>query len=222
MEPTPRLRIGKLILVPALVSLCITFLRLAGELRDWSPTWFSKETSGPIPTGFSWVIGITWLALPFGAWFAWKLGEAGIKPARPGRALVLALVSTALFYSLPDLLFSVTPLSFPLSLLPIWAGSLIAVFVAWYAWPALAKVLAAYGLAARLPVALVMFLAMHGKWGTHYDYTGMPAQFQMPFWKGFFWLAFFPQLIFWVGYTVMIGVVAGSLVSVIRGRLRLT
>ena len=36
-------------------------------------------------------------------------------------------------------------------------------------WPALFKVLVAYGYAARIPVAIVMFFALHGHWGTHYD-----------------------------------------------------
>jgi hypothetical protein len=39
----------------------------------------------------------------------------------------------------------------------------------------------------------------------------MPAPFQMPFWPGFFWLAFFPQLIFWVSYTIVLGVLSGSI-----------
>jgi hypothetical protein len=71
--------------------------------------------------------------------------------------------------------------------------------------------MSAYGLAARIPVVVVMFLAMLGNWGTHYDYVGMPAPFQMPFWPGFFWLAFFPQLIFWVSFTIVLGVLSGSI-----------
>ena len=37
------------------------------------------------------------------------------------------------------------------------------------AWPALGRTLLAYGLAARIPVALLMLVAMLGNWGTHYD-----------------------------------------------------
>jgi hypothetical protein len=40
----------------------------------------------------------------------------------------------------------------------------------------------AYGLAARIPVVVVMFLAMAGNWGTHYDYVGAPEPFQMALW----------------------------------------
>ena len=59
-------------------------------------------------------------------------------------------------------------------------------------------------------MVLVMFFAMWGNWGTHYDYVGMPPQFQMSLWPKFFWLAFFPQLIFWVGFTIVMGSLTGS------------
>ena len=59
-------------------------------------------------------------------------------------------------------------------------------------------------------------LAMAGNWGTHYDYVGAPAQFQMPLWPRFFWLGFFPQLIFWVSFTVVFGVLSGSIAFAVR------
>ena len=83
-DDATRIPVGKLILVPALISLAVTMLRLAGELRGWSPVWFSKDTGGVIPSGMSWVIGITWLAIPFGAYFGWKLEQAGRVSERDG------------------------------------------------------------------------------------------------------------------------------------------
>ena len=78
----------------ALLSFAVTGLRLAGELRGWSGAWFSRVTSGLVPVGaVSWVVGITWLALPFGAYLAWRLGRAGQAPARPSRALLVALAA---------------------------------------------------------------------------------------------------------------------------------
>jgi hypothetical protein len=203
-------RIGQLILVPALISLGVTLLRLTGELQSWSDTWFSKATGGAMPSGVSWVIGITWLALPFGAYFAWRLHAVGEGPARPGRAFLLALAGTALFYGGLRLVIPLVQLRFPTILLVIWSVALAAAVVAWTGWPVLARVLAAYGLSARIPVAAVMALAMLGGWGTHYDYVDMPPQFQMPFWPRFLWLAFVPQLVFWVGYTIIIGLLAGT------------
>ena len=65
-----------------------------------------------------------------------------------------------------------------------------------------------------------MLLAMRGNWGTHYDYVGVPFALQLSFWPRFFWLAFFPQLVFWVGFTILIGTLAGSLAIVLLMRPR--
>ncbi|HKF55640.1 MAG TPA: hypothetical protein VKJ45_09360, partial [Blastocatellia bacterium] len=56
----------RIIAAPALISLAVTLLRLTGELQHWSSAWFSSETGGVTPSGVSWVVGITWLAVPFG------------------------------------------------------------------------------------------------------------------------------------------------------------
>ena len=37
-------RIGKLILVPAVITLAVTLLRLVGELQGWSPILFNRWT----------------------------------------------------------------------------------------------------------------------------------------------------------------------------------
>jgi hypothetical protein len=63
-----------------------------------------------------------------------------------------------------------------------------------------------------------MFLAMRGNWGTHYDYVGMPPQFQMSLLPKFLWLGFFPQLVFWVGFTILTGSLAGSIAAVVISR----
>lgn len=39
----------------------------------------------------------------------------------------------------------------------------------------------------------------------------MPMQFQMSFWPKYLWLGFFPQLIFWVGFTILAGSLSGVL-----------
>ena len=68
-----------------------------------------------------------------------------------------------------------------------------------------------YGLASRLVVALVMLFAMWGSWGTHYDYVGMPAPLQMPLVPRFLWLGFFPQLVFWSAFTIVLGCLSAGL-----------
>ena len=76
-HPANEPSVASLIAIPALMSLAVTALRLAGELQHWSPRWFSSETGGVAPSGMSWLIGITWLALPFGAYFGFRLAAAG-------------------------------------------------------------------------------------------------------------------------------------------------
>ncbi|HEV8486118.1 MAG TPA: hypothetical protein VGV87_21420 [Blastocatellia bacterium] len=208
---TEKTSIARLILIPALISLAVTILRLAGELGHWSEGWFTTDTQGVVPSGVSWVIGITWLAVPFGIYFAVKLARDGRGPSSGMRSIGYGLLgvvvaAASLFFFIPALKLELRP-----RLILIWSAMAIAALIQLAAWPALFKTLLAYGLAARIPVVVVMFLAMRGNWGTHYDFVGMPPQFQMSLLPRFFWLAFFPQLIFWVGFTILVGSFSGSI-----------
>jgi hypothetical protein len=205
--------IARLVLIPALISLAVTLLRLAGELQHWSPRWFSSETGGVFPSGVSWLVGITWLPVPFGVYFALRLASLGQPPSSKWKAFLLAVLGMVI--SMAGLLFLVPrlPVSFPHILIFIWLIMVVAAIIQLAGWPALFKTLLVYGLASRIPVAIVMFLAMRGNWGTHYDYVGFPPQYQLGFWRGFFWLAFFPQLVFWVGFTILIGSLSGSIAA---------
>jgi hypothetical protein len=203
----------RLIWIPAVISLLITVMRVAGELLHWSPRWFSSDTGGTVPaSAVSWVIGITWLALPFGAYFAYRLSADGLRPHSTRLWVLLALAGLLIIYGSPLVLVPLLrtlPIGFPRILLIIWLYMVVAAALQYFAWPALFKVLLAYGVAARLPVVIVMSLAMAGGWGTHYDYVGMPPQFSMPLIPRFLWLAFFPQLVFWVAFTIAAGSIGG-------------
>ncbi len=199
----------KLIWIPALISLGVTLLRLTGELRHWSERWFSTETGGTDPHGVSWVIGITWLAAPFGVYFAVRLARAGQVPRSAARVVTCGVLGLMMIFC-SRFLFGAFPGHFPGILIPLWLCWVAAAAVQYFAWPALFKLLLAYGFAARIPVAVVMFLAMAGNWGTHYDYVGMPPAFQMPLIPKYLWLAFFPQLVAWVSYTIVLGTLAAS------------
>jgi hypothetical protein len=85
-------------------------------------------------------------------------------------------------------------------------------------WPALAKALLAYGYAARIPVAIVMYLAIQGSWGTHYDAFGPADKGAMDFWPKYAALGLEPQLIFWVVFTVIIGTLFGTIAAAIARR----
>jgi len=205
--------------LPGLISLAITLLRLFGERWHWSERWFSTATGGIVPSGMSWLFGITWLALPFGAWFAWQLVRAGERPASAAHALGHAVFGVVLVLAL--LVFGGlerVPLGFPHYLIVVWAVMAVAAAMQWPTWRALAKTLVVYGLVSRIPVVIIMLLAMRGGWGTHYDYVGRSRPLLLPLWPRFFWLAFFPQLVFWVGFTVLAGSLAGSVVALLAAR----
>jgi hypothetical protein len=208
----------RMALPPAAIALAVTLLRLAGELRGWSEAWFSRGTAGLVPTGaVSWLVGITWLALPFGAWLAWRLVRSGERPESTGRAVLIALASVAVLYGGTRLVPQLR-LGFPAFLLAIWTVGVLAAILAWQAWPTLGRVLLAYGLLSRAVVALVMLLALHGRWGTHYDYADMPRVQELPFWTAYFVFAFVPQLVFWVAFTVVTGQLTGTLVAALAPR----
>jgi len=214
-----RLSIKRLILVPALITLGVTFLRLTGELLHWSKTFFSSE-----PGGGSAIVGITWLAPVFGIYFALKLSAAGEGPSRPGRAIGLALLGVAMVIAGAFLAGPLGPLQARLS----FEGILIYYFLLmglgaalqYPGWSKLFKVLAAYGYAARIPVVVVMFLAFYGNWGTHYD--GLPPGITLDYglWGKFLWLGFFPQMILWVAYTILFGALFGTIIAVAVRALR--
>jgi hypothetical protein len=208
----------KLIFVPVLITLAVTILRLTGELRHWSAAWFSTETGDITPHGVSWVVGITWLAAIFGAYFAVRLVRAGQKPRSLGKAAIFAALGVLIFYTYPHLVRFICRalrIDFPQALIFIWFFWVLAGVLQYFGWPDLFKVLLSYAYAARIPVAIVMFFAMLRHWGTRYDYVG----YQIPL-RGlprYLWLAFFPQLVGWIGFTITLGSVAGILViSAIR------
>jgi uncharacterized membrane protein len=170
-------RIGKLILVPAVITLAVTLLRLVGELQGWSPTLFNRGDKPFSPS----LVGIVWLVPVFGAWFGWKLTRAGSGPGSLGRAFGLTLAALAVmplasFLApkagiLPEHLWRPNvPVTESLTILSVFVVVFfVGIAIGILAWPALGRTLLAYGLAARIPIALLMLVAMLGNWGTHYD-----------------------------------------------------
>jgi hypothetical protein len=83
-------------------------------------------------------------------------------------------------------------------------------------WKNLLKTLFAYGLAARIPVILIMGLAIFGNWGTHYDAFPPDMADMTPMMK-FLFGGVITQIVFWVCiWTVGTGMIAGLIASKIR------
>jgi hypothetical protein len=216
MNSSGRVSIGRLILVPAVISLAVTLIRLIGELQHWPARWFNPVAGGGLAP-----IGISWLVLIFGIYFALKLARAGEGPASNGRAVVFALIGTVLMFAGGFIGFG-PQLDFPGKLI---VGLLIIVASAaiqFSGWSSLAKTLLAYGYAARIPVAILMFFAIRGQWGTHYDVLppGFPPD--AGFWSTYFLIGFLPQMVLWVAFTINIGALFGSIANAIANRRQLS
>jgi hypothetical protein len=205
MTTDTRPSVRGLILVPALITLGVTLLRLTGELMGWSALLASRAAGGAGA-----IIGIVWLVFVFGAWFGWRLTKAGEAPTSVGRVAGFALLAILVGAGVGALGAAVggSPM---VALFAFVVGSMASVLVAWRGWPALARVLLAYGFAARIPVALIMLAAIYGNWGTHYDVS--PPGFDPnigPLAKWFF-IGLVPQLTIWIGFTVAVGSLFGAL-----------
>jgi hypothetical protein len=208
------LRDWRLALPPILLSLLVTFLRVTGEVGHWSDRWFSSATGGITPSGWSWLVGITWLPVVFGPYFASVLRRAEAPP--PAWRVLVASTASMLGVHLGfSFLLPRLPIGFPYFLIAAWTLMLAAAAVAFGAWPRLGGALLAYGLGSRVPVVVLMYFAMRGRWGTHYDYVDMPRTLELPFAPRFLWFAFFPQLVFWTAFNVVLGGLAGGLYLVL-------
>lgn len=210
MSETNGVPVRRLILVPALITFAVTILRLGGELMDWSPALFSREAGGAGA-----LIGIVWLVPIFGIVFAMKLAAMGYGPPGVGRALGFVLLG--LLASVAIVAVGVATVKFParVVVLPLAAGT--AVLIAWRGWPALSRTLMAYGLAARIPVALIMLPAILGRWGTHYDAPppGFPPLSPLLTW---FLIGLIPQLTIWVAFTLVVGALVGTIAVALTRR----
>ncbi len=186
-------------------------MRLAGELVGGPPALFNPQAGGAFA-----VVGITWLAPVFGIYFARKLAREGHGP-KSAKLAVQSTILGIIFVIVVAFASGSAPVSNPYlrAALFLWAPFAVAALFQLYAWPALAKALFAYAFAARVPVAILMFFAMMGEWGTHYD--AVPEGFpEAGFAFKYVWLGLIPQLVFWVGFTVLAGALSGSAAFALR------
>jgi hypothetical protein len=202
-----------MILVPAVITLAVTLLRLTGELLHWSPKLFN-----PAAGGGGALVGIAWLVPVFGAWFGWKLARAGERPASAGKAIGFAVLGFAI---MPALGFLAVTMGLPRQGFATFGVfivlALIGAFLAYRAWPGLGRTLLAYALAARIPVVVVMLIAILGNWGTHYDVAPPDFPAMSPIAK---WLLIgvLPQLTIWIWYTIAAGAITGAIAAAVAGR----
>lgn len=205
-NPINRPLLPRLILAPGLITLAITIVRLVGELQRWPETFFNRTMGGS-------VVAITWLAPIFGIYFALKLDNSGSPPKSYLRAIGyagLGVIALVVFAFAPSTLR--IQHGFYGRLIYGWTFFAVSALLTFRGWPELFKTLLAYGYAARIPVALIMFFAYRGNWGTHYDAvpSDVPA---LGLIAKYLWLGFFPQLVLWVAFTIQAGMLFGTIAA---------
>ena len=203
------LNIKNLILMPVVISIVVTLVRLVGELMEGPSILFGRQAGG----GFA-LVGITWLIPVFGAYFAVKLIRTGYLPEGNWKLVLLSLVSAVVAS------FIIGAGSFAIGFLSPFAatvavvGAVLGMWLPRLVWPELFRTLLAYALAVRIPVAILMLVAIFAGWGTHYDVVppGFPEGVS-PF-ATWVVIGAVPQLTFWLMFTVTIGSLFGGIAAV--------
>ena len=209
--------VKRLIMVPALIALAVTIVRLVGELAGGSSALFNREAGG----GGA-LVGIVWLVPIFGVYFAIKLVRQGFGPESAGKViglavggLVIAGVAIVLVFSLlGDPNVNVSLGGAIGQQLGIAITSLVIVLILRKGWPAFFQTMLSYAFASRIPVLIVMLIAMLGDWGTHYE-LGPPGYPEMGFLTKFIVIALLPQMTFWIMFTMVIGTLCGGIAAVL-------
>jgi hypothetical protein len=204
-----------LVVLPTIVTLCVNAARAYAEFHGD----VTRQTGG----GGA-LLGIVWLPLLFGAWFAFRLGGAGSLPRlRPGWPWVLVslllLVGTVASQIVgidradkSDAAFA----SLRVSVLTIVGVALPIAAFQFVIWRRLALTLLVYALVARGMVLFLTWLAKSNGWDTHYTKFG-PAGLETDM-AGTMVSASIAQLGFWVPFTMLTGMLTGTALQAFASR----
>ncbi|MBI4474299.1 MAG: hypothetical protein HY646_16640, partial [Acidobacteria bacterium] len=165
---------------------------------------FNREAGGPGA-----LIGIVWLVPFFGVYFCVQLARQGRGPKSRGRSLGFTIAGILVFFAISTAAQFHSP-SQILTLVLFNVGAAAGAAVAYQGWPDLGLTNIAYGFSVRIPVAIIMLIAMIAQWGTHYELgpPGLPPLDLIPNWL---LIGLMPQTVFWVSFTVMVGGLFGIL-----------
>lgn len=207
-----------LVLVPAIVTLLVSIVRLVGELQGWSPLLFGSEAGGANQDKVPGLLGISFLVPIFGIWFGYRLRKTSGQPANLRRATITSALGLLVLIGGFALLVALELITLPNEEAPVeprgmeymlglFAASIAVMFVA---WPRLALTTLVYGLLARIPVIVITLLALNAEdWDTHY--TKVPDGLLIPAEQSRAAFLITPQLTVWIAFTVVIGGLFGCL-----------
>ena len=207
--------IWSMILVPAIVTLVVTILRLVGELQGWNDQVFSNVApGGEQKPGF---MGIAYLVPIFGFWFGFKLRGTTGQPAHLGKAALRCLIGAVVliggfllgmefgWITMPSADEPRQPTGLWYSLILMGVTTILLLS----AWPRLAITLLLYGVLARIPVIIITYLAIANSWDTHHAKLRIGTV--LPDGTDRFTFLSMPQLTFWIVFTMLFGSLFGCL-----------
>jgi hypothetical protein len=145
-----------------------------------------------------------------GIYFGWRLGRAGVPAPHPvvAAGVPLLAVSTGMLVAMFAGRFANT--GWTTNLASWGVVSILVAAVVFACWPAVGKILLAYAYAARIPVAVVMAVAIWRHWGTHYD-VPPPGYPHMSVLRRWLWTGLLPQGTIWVAWTLATGMILAPL-----------
>lgn len=205
-----------LILIPAIVTLCVSVVRLVGELQGWDPVFFGKDAPGTENASPGYV-GIAWMVPLFGIYFGARLRRTTGQPQHAGKAALTFLIAAVVLIGGFAACILLDLVSMPNAEEPgeprglVYAMSCIAAAIVVMLLGAgrLAVVLLVYGLLARLPIVAITWLAIDSEWDTHH--VKLPVGTVLPEGTDAFTFLATPQLTFWIAFTMLFGGLFGCL-----------
>jgi len=204
--------VPRLIAVPSLITLVVTILRVVGELKHWPSPLVSNVAGGGAA-----LLGIAWLPIIFGPYFAMKLAGSGDTPSSYGKAIGYSIAGLVVLVLGGAIFFYAFTHGSKLGVVGAII-MLVAAFVPAMGWRSLGRTLLGYALAARIPVLVVMYFAMTGNngagWGTHYDAVG-PQLANLPITTKYIMAGVIPQLTIWIAWTTILGSLLGGIVAAV-------
>jgi hypothetical protein len=160
---------------------------------------------------------VIWLVPIFGIYFAVRLFHAGDTPQRFGRPLLLAISGLVLKLAGTFVMES-HPMTYVPRLSMNFIVTLIALVLCAMAWRTLCKVLLAYGYLSRIPVAIVQYLAMRGRWG--HTLRCVRSRISSHRLLANLSVSFVPNIFFMEAYTAIVGALVGIAAVFVLGRVR--
>jgi len=146
-----------------------------------------------------------------GAYFAWKLIAQGHRTAGAGRTAGYAALGMLLII----VCFAGGALAMgannPWLALVAGVAAVGAIWICKKGWKELNQVLQAYAFAARIPVAIIMLIAMFGDWQTHYDLAPPGFPEGMNLFLKWILIGAIPQLTIWIATTMILGSLFGAI-----------